>query len=102
MDENSSRCLPKWLRSIRVEQNLAPADGALQEGGLHVEEPEHALELLDVHLPTVVLVHDAEDLVDQPALLLQHAAGGGVEEPRVLASAKGYWLDLCAIKPRSK
>ena len=67
----------------------APADRALQEARLHVEEAEHALELLDVHLPAVVLIHDAEDLVDQAPLLLQDASRRGVEEPRVLASENG-------------
>ena len=40
--------------------------------------------LLNVHLPRVVLVHDAEDFVDQTAFLLQDAATS-VENPTVLS-----------------
>lgn len=40
--------------------------------------------LLNVHLPRVVLVHDAEDFVDQTAFLLQDAATS-VENPTVFS-----------------
>mmetsp|Transcript_139871 Transcript_139871/g.446280 ORF Transcript_139871/g.446280 Transcript_139871/m.446280 type:complete len:206 (+) Transcript_139871:172-789(+) len=68
---------------VLVDVGHDPRDRTGQVVGIHTEQLEHLLQLLHVYGPRVVLVDNAEHLLDQPLLVVDDAdarAGAAAEE----------------------
>ena len=98
-DRLCSKMPENALTELLKHHMARPADRAFKKAGLHVEKLEHALQLLNVYLPRVVLVNNAEDLVDQASLFLQNAARASVEEPGVFSLEQNIQEELTGQMP---